>query len=248
MKKLFESLIIFILLLLIVAVVSTLASCVNQAEARASKRPTVEQPSEPVPTPAPAPDQGGVKPKAHLAWDGKPERALWSSVLTKSIDTNWQKLNKAGDITDFCSNWSTLGEEKQKEVFAELFIAIAYYESAWSPVSRMKESSMGTDPITKLPVYSEGLFQLSYQDEQWIKCGFDWSKDKNLSPTDPKKTILDPALNIDCAVRIMARQIERKGEIILASGVYWAVIKHFGRYEKIDEIKNRVKLNVLSCK
>lgn len=248
LKNICEIAVIFGCLLLIVGIVGFLSGCVNVAHARASKPPVTESTPKPSPTPSPKSEAPAEPDSVYLAWDVKPEGKQWSAVLLKSIDTNWQELKKAGDIADFCANWETLSEAKKKEVFAELMIAIAYYESGWSPVSRMKETTMGIDPITKLPVYSEGLFQLSYQDEQWIKCGFDWEKDKTLSPEDPKKTILNPALNIDCAVRIMARQIKNKGEVLLFSGVYWAVIKQMGRYQKIDGIKNRVKLNVSACK
>ncbi len=101
---------------------------------------------------------------------------------------------------------------------------------------------MGTDPVTGKAVYSEGLLQLSYQDIEWAPwCKFNWSKDKNLSATDPRKTILDPYLNLDCGVGIMAQQIKKKGDIVVSSGVYWAVIKSGGKYQHVSEIQSTVK-------
>jgi hypothetical protein len=70
----------------------------------------------------------------------------------------------------------------------------------------MIETTMGTDPVTGKQVASEGLLQLSYQDVpnygsvlKYPLCKIQWSKDKSLSVTDPKKTILDPYINLECA-------------------------------------------------
>lgn len=246
--KINEAIIYLSLVTIVLVCLIAFAGCVSAPKPEAPKTPAVETKPEALPTPAPVVVEPVAVPLPSLAWDNKPERLEWSASLLKSIDANWQLLKRASDMPFFCANWEALDEATKKEVFAELFVAMAYHESAWSPVSRMQETTMGTDPVTKKPVYSEGLFQLSYQDEQWIKCGFDWAKDKNLDPKSPQKTILTPALNIDCAVRIMARQITSKGEVLLKSGVYWAVIKEGGKYQKISDIKARVKKNVLACK
>lgn len=180
-----------------------------------------------------------------LAWESTkyPERTQWSQHLQKIILEDWNSLLPgADDITNFCPRYNSLDNNERANVWAQLFVAIAKFESAYSPTSRMQETTMGTDPVTGRPVYSEGLLQLSYQDIQWAPwCKFDWSKDKNLSATDPRKTILDPYLNLDCGVGIMAKQIKNKGAIVVSSGVYWAVIKAGGRYQHISEIQGIVK-------
>jgi hypothetical protein len=180
-----------------------------------------------------------------LAWETtkNPERTAWSQHLQKIILEDWNTLLPgADDITNFCPRYHSLDNNERANVWAQLFVAIAKYESAYSPVSRMHETTMGTDPITRQPVYSEGLLQLSYQDVQWAPwCKFDWQKDKNLAGSDPKKTILDPYLNLDCGVGIMAKQIKTKGAIVVNSGVYWAVIKSGGRYQQISSIQGIVK-------
>jgi hypothetical protein len=106
----------------------------------------------------------------------------------------------------------------------------------------MHEKTMGTDPVTKKPVYSEGLLQLSYQDTQWAThCKFDWKADQYLDPKDSSKTILNPYRNLYCGVGIMANQIKKRKDIALVTGVYWAVLKQGGRYSKIPEITKQVK-------
>lgn len=198
----------------------------------------------PEPTPAPLPEEPAYKMQA-LAWESTkyPERTEWSKYLQDIILNEWSSLLPgADDIETFCPRYNSLDNNQRANAWAQLFVAIAKYESAYSPVSRMHETTMGTDPVTRKPVYSEGLLQLSYQDVQWAPfCQFDWQKDKNLSATDPKKTILDPYINLHCGVGIMAKQIKSKGRIVVSSGVYWAVIKSGGRYQQINNIASIVK-------
>ncbi len=181
---------------------------------------------------------------AALAWESasKPERKQWSNYVHQIVNEEYQLLNRASDMTFFCPRYNSLSKEQRVNAIGQLIAAIAYYESGWSPVSRMQETTMGTDPVTGKPVYSEGLLQLSYQDIQWAPfCEFSWSKDRSLAATDPRKSILDPYKNLKCGIKILANQVDRKGSYILKTGVYWAVLKSGGKYEKIDEIATIVK-------
>lgn len=184
-----------------------------------------------------------------LSWKTKSGTDEWTKSLFKVIDSEWASLMSARDATRICPKFQSMDEKSQKLVFAELIVAMAKFESAWNPLTRYKESTMGIDPVTKQQVYSEGLLQLSYQDTQWAPyCEFDWSKDKALGATDPKKTIFDPNKNLTCGVKILARQVKSKGFVIVSSGAYWAVIKENGRYQKINEIISMVQKAVPSCK
>jgi hypothetical protein len=178
-----------------------------------------------------------------LSWEKYPENRAWSEFMFKIIFTEFfDKMDKAQDIERFCPKYRSLDKYRKTWVLGEMISAISKYESGWNPLSRMQETTMGIDPVTKEPVYSEGLLQLSYQDIQWAPyCAFDWSKDKALSRTSPAKTILDPYKNLYCGTRILANQIASKGKIILSSGVYWAVIKEGGKYQKIDPITSYTK-------
>lgn len=183
-----------------------------------------------------------------LSWDDGEKRNEWSQHLLKVIDEQWGYYEQAQDINIFCPKIDRLNVDTQKLVVAELIVWMSFYESTWNPTARYHEKTMGIDPVTKHPVHSEGLMQMSYQDTQWAKyCEFDWSIDKNLSATDPNKTIFDPKKNLSCAVKVLARQIDRTGKIVLSRGVYWAVIKDGGRYSKISNIKKRIETAVPSC-
>lgn len=179
-----------------------------------------------------------------LSWETSrnPERADWSLHALKEIDRHIDQFDLAKDATRFCPRYNELGRSERVNFWGQLIASISYYESAWNPSTRYHESTMGTDPVTKQPVYSEGLLQLSYQDIQWAKfCEFDWNLDRHLSPTDPNKTIFDPFKNLSCGIGILARQIQRREAIVLTSGVYWAVIRENGRYQKIDQIVSMVQ-------
>ena len=174
----------------------------------------------------------------------------WSDYAFSVIqnETAAQMLPGTTDITLFCPKYYSLSTDLKINFWGSLFAGIAYYESGYNPTSRMQETTMGTDPVTHLPVYSEGLLQLSYQDiTGWPFCDFDWSQDRALSPTDPKKTILDPYRNLECGIKIMAQQISQKHAITLSSGVYWATLKANGKYGKIDEIAAMTKKMIPPC-
>lgn len=196
------------------------------------------------PTPTPTPPASGYK-VMDLAWNSasSPQRQDWSKYLVKLVMEDWNTLLAgSSDMKDFCPKYYNLNSQDRANVWAQLVVAMTKFESGYNPASRMRETTMGTDPVTGSQVWSEGLLQLSYQDETgYTFCDFDWAKDKNLSPTDPRKSILDPYKNLYCGVGILARQVARKGAIKLSSGVYWAVLKLNGKYEKISSITSMVR-------
>ncbi len=193
----------------------------------------------------PSHDGGGTattlfKPEP-LLWEAhQKDGLLWSSFAYQIIGNDVADVLLPGsiDIKDFCSNYDSLSDSARVNFWAFLISAVAKYESGFDPLSRMVESTMGTDPITGLPVYSEGLLQLSYQDIQaYPFCAFDWQADKTKAPSSSKKTILDPFKNLECGIRILAQQIHRTKRIALSSGVYWSTLKVNGKYTKLPEIQ-----------
>jgi hypothetical protein len=163
-----------------------------------------------------------------LAWEssGKPERTDWSSYVAGVNEEEFDRLDLATDTENFCPNYKSLTHQQKINFWGQLIAGVAYFESGWSPTSRMKEPSLGKDSVTGMSVYSEGLLSLSYQDvRSYGFCDFDWTKDKDLESNDPKRTILNPYTNLDCGIRILANQISRSKAIVLSSGVYWSVLR-----------------------
>jgi hypothetical protein len=179
-----------------------------------------------------------------LVWEAasRSQAPSWSQFVFTLIAGDAKALLAASDWNQFCPNYANLSQQQKINAAGQLIAAMTKYESGFSPVSRYQESTMGTDPVTGLPVYSEGLLQLSYQDTQWAPfCEFDWNHDQYLSATDPRKTILDPYKNLNCGIRILANQVQKKGRIILASGAYWSVLKSDSANQKISEIEGIVR-------
>jgi hypothetical protein len=52
---------------------------------------------------------------------------------------------------------------------------------------------------------------------------------------------MNPKINLEFGINILAKQIRRTGKVILINGVYWAVIKENGKYQKIDQITLMVR-------
>lgn len=180
-----------------------------------------------------------------------PSRRAWSDFVRQVIETKAPELYAGPtDVADFCPMYDRLGKIDRLNFWVELTAAIAKFESGWKPTSRMTETTMGTDPITKKQVVSEGLLQLSYQDIQWAKfCEFNWLQDNKSYPslTDSRRSILDPYKNLSCGLQILNRQVKNKGAIALSAGVYWSVLKINGKYSKLPQIK--AMTNALSfCK
>ncbi len=177
-----------------------------------------------------------------LAWESKVAgSAGWSQSVYNIIKAEEPQMlgqNVADDVETYCPKYRSLNDDQRLNFWGQLFAGMAKYESGWKPTSRMVETTMGIDPFTGRQVASEGLLQLSYQDETSYKldCGFDWNVDQNLSDSDPNKTIFDAHNNLRCGVKIMARQLRNKRAIGLPSGVYWAVLKIGGAYTQISGI------------
>ena len=177
-----------------------------------------------------------------LAWESKaPGSSDWSQAIYSVIKTEEPQMlgqNVADDVETYCPKYRSLNDNQRLNFWGQLFAGMAKYESGWKPSSRMTETTMGIDPYTGRQVASEGLLQLSYQDETSynLDCGFDWSRDKYLSDSDPQKTIFSPQNNLRCGIKIMARQLKNKRAIGLTSGVYWSVLKIGGKYTQIPGI------------
>lgn len=156
-----------------------------------------------------------------LPWDNG-ARNDWTKLTLGLIGGElWSKFSIIQDGPRLCPKWVGLSKDEQVLVLATAVAWTAYYESAWDPKMRFFETSLG--------YYSEGLLQLSYQDKAWTPgCGFD----KN----DSAKSILDPLLNLDCGLRIMANQISKDKKLILSRGVYWSTLQDGGRYSKVSDI------------
>ncbi len=184
-----------------------------------------------------------------LLWedDAHPERVDWSDYSFAVINAYFDQLNAAEDIGQFCPNYPTLTRDQQIEAWAQIFVGVSRWESNWDPVQRTYESQ-GIDPETNLPVYSDGLLQLSYQDiESNPYCTFNWATDKDLSSTDIHRSIFNPYNNLYCGIRTMADLITQNHRILVTQGGYWATLQLKNRNSKIKSIISELRATLPYC-
>lgn len=175
-------------------------------------------------------------------WEkARPEGKQWTKFATEVIEKDGMSLLAGSrDIEQFCPRYGALSQNEKVGFWVYLVSAVVKFESGFSPVARMQETTMGIDPITKLPVQSEGLLQLSYQDVlAYPYCNeFDWSVDQHLAVKDPAKTILNPEKNLRCGIRILNQQLRKKSLIEFRPGNYWAVLMPRNRPDSpVEKIK-----------
>lgn len=179
-----------------------------------------------------------------LSWESQSDtNKAWSDYTFQIIEGLFADFDKCQDIKRFRPEYDSLSKIQKINVWGELISAMAKYESAWNPTSWMFENQ-GIDVVTKQQVRSEGLLQLSYQDKISYKnlpCRFDWNADKGFPVKDIRKTIMNPQINLEFGINVLANQIRRTGKVILTNGVYWAVLKENGQYQKIEQIMTMVQ-------
>ena len=176
-----------------------------------------------------------------LSWETKDiKNREWTRITLAAVEKQFNKLDKAEDIEQFCPQYKTLDKEKKITVWGELISAMAFYESGWRTNVELTEISLGTDQVTGMVVTSQGLLQLSYGDTKWATwCEFDWEADKK-NVDNP--TILRAKNNLECGIAILANQVS-KHKLITLSGkhAYWSVLKKDSKWKKIDGISKMVK-------
>lgn len=103
--------------------------------------------------------------------------------------------------------------------------SLAKAESCLNLTERFKEPGLGKDAVTNLPVYSEGLLQMSYQDSFFHGCAFNWERDKYLDPKSYDRTIFQPKNNIECGLILLDKQIHVR-QVLFTDGkpYYWSTL------------------------
>ncbi|HVK62779.1 MAG TPA: murein L,D-transpeptidase catalytic domain family protein [Bdellovibrionales bacterium] len=210
--------------------------------------PTPTPTPKPTPTPTPKPTATPVPATFAALWDNSHSTSkAWTGYVQDAVKAYGSALMAGpSDVTTFCPAYNSLSTQNKLNFWAQLIAAMAKYESGWNPVSRYTETTMGTDPVTGKQIVSEGLLQLSYQDERNYSgvipagsgvCDFNYTVDKALSTSDIRRTILDPKTNLTCGVFILNRQAVRYNKLSITSGAYWSVLRpSSGSFPKIKAL------------
>lgn len=175
-----------------------------------------------------------------LLWEGEhPEAVFWSAILYRTMGSPdvFKVLEGSDDIADFCPKYFSLNEFQKVNVWAFLISGIAKYESGFNPFRRRLDDDGEADEVTGKAMFREGLLQLSYKLRRlYAFCDFDWEKDKKKNEQDPTRSIFNAVTNITCGAKLLAKQIETKGQIA-HNGSFWQVLRKNGRFSAIPQIK-----------
>ena len=154
----------------------------------------------------------------NVDWDKIIERALSPALLSSRVPR---------DVRTFCPRFYKLSEVDKRTFWAYVFQALAGAEAGLDPSTNVRHTEpevAKVDSVSGEMIRSEGLLQLTYEDQKRYGCDFDWNADKELSAKDPAKTILRPRNNLLCGVKILTRQIIRQHKPLLSPSGYWSTL------------------------
>ncbi|RZU42012.1 hypothetical protein [Edaphobacter modestus] len=152
-------------------------------------------------------------------WDKIVELALPPAMLTRQVPR---------DVQRFCPRFYEMAEVDKRAFWAYFFQALAGAEAGLDPTTRVRHTEPEVAVIDKVSgraVRSEGLLQLTYEDQRRYGCDFDWDHDKTMKHDDPDKTILQPKNNLECGVKILENQIIDQHKPLLSNSGYWSTLR-----------------------
>jgi len=181
------------------------------------------------PTPAtkPAPPTPLAIKKAELG-DDTTWNPQWDQVVETAIPPEMLSTQVPRDVRRFCPRFYQLEETDKRAFWAYFFQALAGAEAGMNPRSNVRHTDPETavvDSVTHQLVHSNGLLQLTYEDQKRYGCDFNWEADRQLPPHDPKRTILNPENNLKCGINILSNQIIDQHKSIVTPTSYWSTLQ-----------------------
>lgn len=133
---------------------------------------------------------------AVMRWDHRPEAQRWTDASLKALQSHGAALPEIvpADIETFCPGYETASLEDRQLFWTGLLSALAKHESTWRP-----EAAGGGGRWI-------GLLQIAPATARAYGC----------NATDAS-ALKNGSANLSCAIRIMARTVERDG-VVGASG------------------------------
>jgi hypothetical protein len=189
-----------------------------------TRRAAPQLPAQPEVKPAPATPIAEKKEElGKPSWDPQ-----WDAIIEKSLPAEMLSSRMERAVKPFCPRFNRMSEVDRRTYWAYFFQALAGAEAGLVPTTDVRHTEPEVaviDTVTKRMVRSEGLLQLTYMDADRYGCDFDWERDKELAEKDPDKTILQPANNLTCGIKILHTQLVEKGKPLVSSASYWSTLQ-----------------------
>lgn len=204
---------------------STQADAARAAQARTASDTTLPASSAvPASDPKPAPATPIDAKKAELG--GKTWNPAWDKLIEESIPPAMLSAEVPRDVRKFCPKFYRMSDTDKRVFWAYFFQALAGAEAGLNPTTNIRHPQMAkVDKVTGQPVHSEGLLQLTFEDEKLYGCDFDWQRDRALPPHDPDRTILQPKNNLQCGIKILDNQIIEHHKPLITRNSYWSPLQ-----------------------
>lgn len=157
------------------------------------------------------------------SWD-----PAWDKIIEEAIPASMLSPQVPHDVRRFCPRFYTMGNADKRAFWAYFFQALAGAEAGLDPTTRVRHTEPQVavkDEVTHRMVRSQGLLQLTYEDQRRYGCDFDWEADRKLTPDDPEKTILQPKNNLECGVKILTQQIIERHKPLFSRSGYWSTLR-----------------------
>ncbi len=159
---------------------------------------------------------------------GKTWDPAWDVLVEKALPPEMLSGTAARAVAGFCPRFARESEADKRAFWAYVFQAMAGAEAGLEPAITVRHTEAAVtriDGVSKRPVRQEGLLQLTYDDSDRYGCDFDWEKDRKLGLKNPNRTILQPANNLGCGVKIMKRQIIDQKKPMVVKTSYWSTLQ-----------------------
>lgn len=207
----------------IVLVLRAIAFTQNNAMSVSAVQPVSAQPA-PAVNSKPAPATPIDAKKAELG--GNTWNPSWDQFIEQDIPDDMLSSRVPHDVRKFCPNFYRMDDTDKRVFWAYFFQALAGAEAGLEPTTNVRHPQMAAkDSVTGQAIHSEGLLQLTFQDERLYGCNFDWEHDRQLPAHDPERTILQPKNNLECGIRILDNQIINQRRPLVSSHSYWSTLQ-----------------------
>src|SRR6202453_2580377 len=160
---------------------------------------------------------------------GTPWNPQWDKIIEKALPPEMLSSRVPSRVRRFCPRFYEMAETDKRAFWAYFFQALAGAEVGLNPNTSVRHAK----PEGATAMRSEGLLQLTYEDQKRYGCDFNWETDRKLKANDPAKTILQPKNNLECGVTILDKQIIDSHKPLLWRSGYWSTLRPGGESYRV---------------